>query len=460
MKELRLDEFLDSARAEGVTDSEGVFTISQAQAVQKMARYSLPYPEAWILKIVQAAVVWESSEILFKQTRLYTTIEFCPSEKKNIPTEQEVIATLIGDTKASTMPVGKLCLGLRTLVRIEDFSFILTLNTGRSEVKPLYAGRDAQALPRIHRLRLAKLQSPGVKIVVIHLREGENVVGRLLYRFVPWLRRDRLIAEELARSAGVCPVPILLNGRPVTNLLESVTYGLNSETRPLFLSGVRLKGRPRLRLAVDSHETVVPYYARVGEVQSTPGRSDFSAWYLCQSHRKAVLPGEDPGFEQTAHEVHWLCEGVVVQCDTFLLPTYLLKLVLFLNADGLQTDITGLLLRECEEKSERWESHFSLIRQELKRRAGETNLFFPSTQTGSKRPEASTLEEHLAKDFLSLSQTENPKLQRQPRPVTRRRSSARFDYGLTRAESGKYVSEVVKSRDGKSHLIIRTNPKS
>lgn len=231
MEELRIDAFLDSARNAGVHDSEGAFTISHAQAVQKMARYSLPYPEAWILKIVQAAVNWKASEIQIFQTRLYTTIEFCPGEKKDIPTEQDVVSTLLGRSGASTVPVGKLCLGLRTLIRTEDYSFILTLNTGRTEVRPLYAGREAQTLTKLDRLQLARRRVAGIKIVVIHLRKAEHLAGRFLYRFLPWWRRDRLIAFELQRSASACSIPIVLNRRVVTSLPDSGLGGSRREWR-------------------------------------------------------------------------------------------------------------------------------------------------------------------------------------------------------------------------------------
>lgn len=459
MKELRLDDFLHTARAAGVADSEGVFSISQAKAMQKMARYSLPYPEAWILKVVQAAVTWKASEIVVRQTRLYTTIEFCPAEKKNIPTEEEVVSTLLGDTQASAIPVGKLCLGLRTLVQLEDYSFILTLNTGRSEARPLYAGRDAQALPQMHRLRLARSESAGVKLVVIHLRDGENLVGRLVYRFVPWLRRDRQIANELAQNAGICNVPIRLNGRPLTDLLQSGVYGLNSETRPLLLSGVKSPREPLLQLAENSREALIPYYARPSEV-SDRGESEFSAWYLCQAYRKAVLPGRNPGLEQTNHEIHWVCDGVVVQREAFLLPTYLLKLVVFLNAEGLQTDITGLLLKDSEEKIQRWMNHFQLLKTEWARLSTETSKFFPTSTAGEVRAEAPTVTKYLCEDFAGLSEAESPKLQRRSRPTPRRRHSRNFDHGLAWIQSGKYFSEVVKSEDGKSHLIIRTSTNS
>ena len=425
MEELCIDAFLDSARAAGAHESEGAFTISHAQAVQKMARYSLPYPEAWILKIVQAAVIWKASEIEVSQTRLYTTIEFCPGEKKDIPTEQDVVSTLLGRSGASTVPVGKLCLGLRSLVRSEDYSFILTLNTGRTEVRPLYAGREAQTLTKLDRLQLARRQIAGIKIVVIHLRKAEHLAGRLLYRFLPWWRRDRLIAFELQRSASVCSIPIHLNKRVLTSLSDSALGGSKREWRFLFSDGLQQSGEPPLTLAADNQHN--------------------SAWYLGHACTRAIRTREPLRPRDKTHQIHWVCEGVVVQTDTFTHPTHLLKLTILMNAENLQTDITGLLLQDSHAKSARWQSLFPILTAKLGTEAGRCDFTLD--------PANEKLWKHDLRSFTGL---QTPTLERQARgPGTRRYSSA-SDYGVQRTQTGKYVSEVVTSSDGKSYLIIKT----
>jgi len=425
MEELCIDGFLDSARAVGIQDSEGAFTISHAQAVQKMARYSLPYPEAWILKIVQAAVIWRASEIKVAQTRLYTTIEFCPGEKKDIPTEQDVVSTLLGRSGAGTVPVGKLCLGLRTLVRTEDYSFILTLNTGRTEVRPLYAGREAQTLTKLDRLQLARRQTAGIKIVVIHLRKAEHLAGRLLYRFLPWWRRDRLIAFELQRSASVCSIPIQLNRRVLTSLSDSALGGSKRDWRFLLSGGLHQSGEPPLTLAAETQNN--------------------SAWYLGHACTRAIRSREPLRPRDKTHQVHWVCEGVVVQTDTFTHPTHLLKLTILMNAESLQTDITGLLLQDSEAKSARWRSLFPILTAKLGTEAERSDFALDPAN-----------EKLWEQDLRSFSDRQVPTLERQARgPGTRRYSSA-SDYGVLRTQTGKYVSEVVTSSDGKSHLIIKT----
>jgi hypothetical protein len=370
-------------------------------------------------------VIWKASEIKVSQTRLYTTIEFCPGEKKYIPTEQDVVSTLLGRSGASTVPVGKLCLGLRTLVRTEDYSFILTLNTGRTEVRPLYAGREAQTLTKLDRLQLARRQVAGIKIVVIHLRQAEHLAGRFLYRFLPWWRRDRLIAFELQRSASVCSIPIHLNKHILTSLSDSALGGSKREWRFLLSGGLQQSGEPPLTLAAETENN--------------------SAWYLGHACTRAIRNREPLRPLEKTHQVHWVCEGVVVQTDTFTHPTHLLKLTILMNAENLQTDITGLLLQDSDAKSARWQSLFPILTSKLEKEAKRTDFTLDP------------IKEKLWKlDLQSFADLQTPTLERQSRgPGTRRYSSA-SDYGVLRTQTGKYVSEVVTSSDGKSHLIIKS----
>jgi hypothetical protein len=471
--ELCLDHFLEAARADGKTDSEGEFTISHAQAVQKMARYSLPYPEAWILKVVQAAVIWQVSEIEVRQTKLYTTIEFCPQEKKNIPAERDVVATLTGQAGASTLPVGKLCLALRTLVRIEDYSFILTLNTGRTEVRPLYAGHEAQTLTRMDRVRIAKKNSPGLKLTVIHLRRGEHLLGRLLYRFSPWFGRSREIATELQRNATVCPLPIYLDGRLQNRLLRSPVYGFSRTERPLVLSGVRVSGEPLLAVGVDSAREHLSFMQGPQKEQSSDGGDRaFSGWFLLRgpepgSRKRGARENNTYGLRHPRvvdHEVHWVCDGAVVQRDVFPFSTHLLRLTVFLNADDLRTDITGFLLTDSDEKKARWLAHLSCLTEEFEELARHTDRFFEESDqdwktsrltSAQKREWASMME----RDLSGLSTLEEPELTRLEPTFGRGRgrSSAHSHKVL---HSGKYTSELVQSKDGRSQLIISVDPAS
>lgn len=50
-----LNELLEDYRDQGLTESEGVFTINFAKAREKLAQFQLPDPNLLVLKFVQAA---------------------------------------------------------------------------------------------------------------------------------------------------------------------------------------------------------------------------------------------------------------------------------------------------------------------------------------------------------------------------------------------------------------------
>lgn len=62
-----LDEYLTQHRAEGDTDSEGVFTIDLKVAERKLGAFQLPSSESWILVLVQAAHRGGAKEIKVTQ---------------------------------------------------------------------------------------------------------------------------------------------------------------------------------------------------------------------------------------------------------------------------------------------------------------------------------------------------------------------------------------------------------
>ncbi len=65
MKKDHLEGYLADQAAEGRHDGSSEVTISVESALRKMAVSQLPFPEAWILKIIQAVVSsGESSAML------------------------------------------------------------------------------------------------------------------------------------------------------------------------------------------------------------------------------------------------------------------------------------------------------------------------------------------------------------------------------------------------------------
>ena len=75
-----MDAFLQQAGNLGAFNSEGVFTLSPEQAAKKLARFQLPFEEAWLVKVAQAAVASGAEQLEVHQARGLTFFSFQPAE--------------------------------------------------------------------------------------------------------------------------------------------------------------------------------------------------------------------------------------------------------------------------------------------------------------------------------------------------------------------------------------------
>lgn len=61
----KLNKFLSKQASEGSQAGQGQFTIAREVALEKIAQFQLPFPDAWLLKLVQAAVSADSESLEF-----------------------------------------------------------------------------------------------------------------------------------------------------------------------------------------------------------------------------------------------------------------------------------------------------------------------------------------------------------------------------------------------------------
>lgn len=94
-----------------------MFTLASSKAADKMARYLLPEPEMWVLKVVQAAVRAKADKLEFKFGRNKTTVRLAGGEAWSL---LELKGSL--ESLDSSIPShGELMLGLRSLASTHDF---------------------------------------------------------------------------------------------------------------------------------------------------------------------------------------------------------------------------------------------------------------------------------------------------------------------------------------------------
>ncbi len=272
--------YLASQGAEGELDSQGKFTISHEDAVRKRARFSMPFGYAWVLKIVQAAVAWNSPEITVQQYRTFTLFAFCPRVSSVLPSEEELVEGLLsGDTQSSD-PVALLCLGLRNMVEQTSLSFRLVLELPGREKRPIHSGRDAEGLAREE--RLARIGSgTGLRLLVAHMPLEQYLFGRLFPKPLLKERPDLRIAETLQKFCFLCPVRLTLDNRRVDGLLSSASLGFQFRRRPAALGSATDFALPTWRLPADFEEKVISLNTRRERaLRSYGGAKTGTLWFL------------------------------------------------------------------------------------------------------------------------------------------------------------------------------------
>ncbi|MFA7480588.1 MAG: hypothetical protein WC314_08800 [Vulcanimicrobiota bacterium] len=72
----RLEQFLAGEAAKGLFLGEGEFQVALDKALEKLSRFSLPVPQLWVAKMVQAAVVIGAPKVDFVFERRKVTVTF------------------------------------------------------------------------------------------------------------------------------------------------------------------------------------------------------------------------------------------------------------------------------------------------------------------------------------------------------------------------------------------------
>jgi hypothetical protein len=353
-----LKEFLDQQRREGVQQDEGAFTVARDKLLTKVAKFALPSDSDWILKVVQAVNVWRAPRLVVRQSRLATSFFFCPPESASFPTEGRLIQNLSAGVLNGEQPIAMLCMALRSLVDQVGLSFVLAIRHENVVGAPIFAGDDTTALPPKVRGQWASLSKNGVRLTVSHFRGAESGTGRYIPTFAGVPRRDIAIAKVLGSFAYASGVPIVFDGRLLTNPPQAGPTGhapftralrmgfLGTETVPetAGLSGLPSGPSPSTEPALEDVE-FSPFlpHSRLS-VDAFIHRKK-TPWYLMRTTEWRCLGdllGTDLGFVRTDHSLFWVRNGVIVKHQTLKNTSFGSSIAIFLPADDLRSDLTGL----------------------------------------------------------------------------------------------------------------------
>ncbi len=330
----KIDEFLAEQSSEGSSDGSGGFSLAPDKALQKIAQYQRAFPEVWLVKVIQAAVVGASEAIRVKLTRQETIIEF------SLPgLSPERLETAFHEPKASgDEALDHLLLGLWYVALGRDYPFTLSF--------PHYQTSLRWDGDRFH--RSAAGAGSTLTLRVSHLRVGQ-VCG--------WLARRRVVAErclELGRCLDercyTCPVPLTVDGRRIDTLLKGFPVP-GTATIPFFHDLIPVRSLPDWTVPQGSYETA----------QETQTASIVWTGFVGFEARESFWHGVP-----THGGLSWVLDGVVIHRETLPIPTRVVSLEILVSAEGLATDVSGFRLVKNDQLSRRRKTTYATTLGRLK----------------------------------------------------------------------------------------------
>lgn len=349
-----VDQLLREASSSGAFDSQGVFTIAGEAAIGKLASFQLPRKSAWILKVVQCAVAWGASAIEAKQTNDATYVGFAANGPFDVDGLQKALLDVDHDSERYLQ---HLACGLRAVGFGDKRPFSVqvyhleTLDTYR------WDGRE---------LSREKSSVPKVAACTVHLSVNfpEEDRGRRLGGLLRAAGRASEEYLELVERGEACPIPLKVDGRRLDTLTAPRRKN-DASVADLCLSWPgREPAQPSLRVpqGVRLEGSRMPFSDRFtdpgpllidGDLSSPEGPLLLKLAY----HYKVISYGsKNRSFEFKTYpqfsEVHWVSDGVVCQTQSLRWDSGPVTLDMYLPADGLPTDLSGLTFRDIADEEQ------------------------------------------------------------------------------------------------------------
>lgn len=346
-----VDSFLEEASQLGCLDSEGSFTIAGQEAVGKLASFQLPRPSAWILKMVQAAVTSGASELCVKQSADVTTFRFDPTKLVEVDDLQQ--ALLSPDMQAPDF-LKHLAIGLRTVGFGDGRAF--TMAVGREDRRELF-GWDGQQLSR----QSHQVETPTAAYIHIGVAFPQENRGRALGGLMRAAGRATDEYGELVKFGQACPIRLTFDGRRLDTLSNFPEKLVKCTTVPLAIGCCQpgaLHDMPSLRIPRGVHrgqekwrptdrftDSRLFFFDGGAEQWETQVLSRLCYHFHIDNHRSKYRSFKFHNIKQPSY-CHWVKDGVICQSTTISRTPAAVSLDLFLSAEGLSTDISGLRLRD------------------------------------------------------------------------------------------------------------------
>ena len=319
----------------------GQFTLHKEKALEKISKYQLPYPDAWVIKLAQGIILAGTRDLWINQTTTETIFRFDASPKFGADLEQSFFEP--GEHPDPAWDHFRAALWALGLSLRRPFRFQSHQNDF------FWSGYELQTLETGARGTRSTLS-------VSH-RTVEQGKGLPLLRWIQASWLNAAFSKTLTETLFSAPIPVHLDGLRLDGFQRCPSHGFSERTHPLKMFW--LEGEPALEVPPGSYENPDLFQGQkelrklVEQFDSRPAFEGSRAAAVVSAHAYYVS-GEHGGWETPEHTscLYWVKHGVIVQKEEFVIEKSCISAAVFINADDIRTDLTGLSL-DIEVSSER-----------------------------------------------------------------------------------------------------------
>ncbi|MCA9776777.1 MAG: hypothetical protein KC800_08680 [Candidatus Eremiobacteraeota bacterium] len=354
-----LERFLRGQADGGRRDSEGGFSLSRSEALKKLSEFSLPFDGAWALKVIQAGVATEQCRGI--QVTLSRNTQSFVFENVDRWSLDQIEKALLEPSPSEDRSVNHLVAALRGVGFNERRGFWLGLPDCEEALT-----WDGERIERVE--ANTPPLAPVLQVTCKAIDEDGGFLG--LSGMLAARGRNATTGQVLATMAHTCPLPLRVDGRRIDALELNPHHGWGQQSQILAL-GFCDGDLPELGVPsqtgefTDTTQSIESYLKEATkELRKRPeSRQYCSVAYLLSVHLEEERKGKSTSWEERESHSYcnWVADGVIAQTETLDTEPGLCSVGWFVSADGLETDLTNLQLRESPEKERRFAHSVELV---------------------------------------------------------------------------------------------------
>lgn len=328
--------YLDRLEAAGASAGEASFTIDRQKAWEKLGGLQLSQPHLWVLKVVQAAVAGRAESLEIAQSSRETSFVVRSAPDWN---REGLHSAALLSARPRVPGLEHLAVAVRALAKGTELPFVLGYPDG---VREAWTGERFCSQGEVGR-------NSTFALTVGHHRLGERRDSDSAVRAM-----SASIARYLTSYAYPSPIPVRLDSRLINGIENDPEFGVSPHAAVLTMLEI-----PPSEVCPALTVVTSPELAQREEFRLASGwtqerdlcRVEVGGLGLVTAHFKQSRSQALRAFSESAHLL-WIQDGVVVHRDR-LWYSGPVSVGVFVNASGLETDLSGLDLTWSDERARR-----------------------------------------------------------------------------------------------------------